>query len=87
MFFSVQAKPTTTSLKPLETALPIVPVDLNKTKQLPPAGKGYLCLQINGISSHAAQCVKSWIMNKAIDYIISIDTFEQQCIVIKGMLQ
>ena len=26
-------------------------------------------------------------MNKAIDYNLSIDTFEQQCIVIKGMLQ
>ena len=26
-------------------------------------------------------------MNKDIAYILSIDTFEQQCIVIKGMLQ
>ena len=26
-------------------------------------------------------------MNKFIDYILSIDTFEQQCVVIKGMLQ
>ena len=26
-------------------------------------------------------------MNKAIDYILSIDTFEQQCVVSKGMLQ
>ena len=26
-------------------------------------------------------------MNKAIDYILSIDTFEQQYVVIKGMLQ
>ena len=26
-------------------------------------------------------------MNKAIDYILSIDTFEQQCVVLKGMLQ
>ena len=26
-------------------------------------------------------------MNKAIDYILSIDKFEQQCVVIKGMLQ
>ena len=34
-----------------------------------------------------AQCVKSQIMNKAIDYILSIDTFEQKCAVIKGMLQ
>ena len=26
-------------------------------------------------------------MNKAIDYILSIDKFEHQCVVIKGMLQ
>ena len=26
-------------------------------------------------------------MNKAIDYILYIDTFETQCVVIKGMLQ
>ena len=26
-------------------------------------------------------------MNKAIDHFISIDKFEQQCVVIKGMLQ
>ena len=26
-------------------------------------------------------------MNKSIDYILSIDTFEQQCVVIKCMLQ
>ena len=37
--------------------------------------------------SHASQCVKSWILNKAFDYILCIDTFEQQCVVIKGVLQ
>ena len=26
-------------------------------------------------------------MNKAIDYILSIDTSEKQCVMIKGMLQ
>ena len=26
-------------------------------------------------------------MNKAIDYILSIDTFKKQCVVLKGMLQ
>ena len=26
-------------------------------------------------------------MNKAIEYILSIDTFGQQCVMIKGMLQ
>ena len=46
-----------------------------------------MCFQINSKSPHAAQCVKSRILNKAIDSILSIDTFEQQCVVIKGMLQ
>ena len=46
-----------------------------------------MCFQINSKSPHAAQCVKSRIMNKAIDSILSIDTFEQQCVVIKCMLQ
>ena len=26
-------------------------------------------------------------MTKVIDYILSIDTFEQQCVILKGMLQ
>ena len=54
---------------------------LHKTKQLTLTGKEYLCFQINKQSSHADQCVKSRILNKAIDYILSIDTFEQQCVV------
>ena len=36
---------------------------------------------------HAAQCVKSRVLNKVIDYILSINTFEKQCVVIKCMLQ
>ena len=61
---------------------------LSYTKQeIPPAGKEYLCFQINGRSYHASQCVKSQIMNKSIDYILYIDTFEQQCFVIEGVLQ
>ena len=42
---------------------------------------------MNGRSSHAAQCVKSRIINKDADSILYIDTFEQQCSVIKGMIQ
>ena len=38
-------------------------------------------------SYHAVQCVKSRILNKAIDSIFLIDPFEQQCVLIKGMLQ
>ena len=74
-------------MKPLNTTLHIAPVGLHKTKQLPPAGKEYFCFQINGKYPHAAQCVKSWILNNSIDSILSIDTFEQQYVVIKCMLR
>ena len=46
-----------------------------------------MCFQIKGKSSQAAKCVKSRIMTKVINYTLSIDTFGQQCVVIKGMLQ
>ena len=42
---------------------------------------------INNKSLNAAQCVKSRILTKAIYYILSIETFEQKCVVIKCMLQ
>ena len=85
--YSVQATSTTTCLTSLNTTLPITYVELHKTKQLPPTGKEYLCFQINGRYSHADHCVKSRILNKSIDYILYIDTFEKQCVVIKVMLQ
>ena len=74
-------------MTPLNTTIPIAPVELQKTKKSPQAGKEYLCFQINGRSSHATQCIKLRISNEAIDYILFIDIFEQQCVVIKGMLQ
>ena len=46
-----------------------------------------MCFQIDGKSFQAAKCVKSRITTKVIDYVLSIDTFEQQCVVLKGMLQ
>ena len=46
-----------------------------------------MCFHINSKSPHADQCVKSRTLNKAIDYILSIEKFEQQCVVIKCMLQ
>ena len=85
--YGVQATSTTTTLTPLNTTLPIVPVELHKTKKLTLAGKEYLCFQINSKSLHDAQCAKSRIMNKAIDSFLSIDIFEQKCVVIKDMLQ
>ena len=85
--YSVQDTSTTTCLTPLNETLPIAPVELHKIKQFPPDGKEYFCFQINGRSSHNAQCVKSRIINKAIDSTLYIDTSEQQCVVLKGMLQ
>ena len=46
-----------------------------------------MCFQKDGKTAQAARCIKSRIMNKVIEYVLSIDTFEQQCVVIKGMLQ
>ena len=46
-----------------------------------------MCFQIYGKSAQASKCVKSSIMNTVIDCALYIDTFEQQCLVIKGMLQ
>ena len=40
----------------------------------------------DGKSAQDARCIKSRIMNKVIDYVLSIDTFEQKCVVLKGML-
>ena len=85
--YSVQATSTTTHLTPLHDTLPIPSVKLHTTTELPPSGKEYLCFQINGRYSHADQCVKYRIPDKAIDSILSIDTFKQQCIVLKFMLQ
>ena len=84
---SVQAISTPPCLTPLITTLPPLPVELPKTTHLPPAGKEYLCLRVDNKSPNASQCVKSSLLNKAIDSILYINTFEQQCVVIKCMLQ
>ena len=84
---SVQATSTPPHLTLLITNLPLAPVELTKTTELPPVGKEYLCFQVNIKYPHAAQCVKSRVLSKTIDSILSIDTFEQQCVLIKCMLQ
>ena len=40
-----------------------------------------------GKSDQAARCIKSRIMTKVIDSILTIDTFEEQCVVLEGMLK
>ena len=84
---SVQVASTSHHLTPLITTLPLAPVELTKTMELPPVGKEYLCFHVNSKSPHVSQCVKSRVLNKFIDSILSIDTFEHQCVVIKFMLQ
>ena len=84
---SVQATSTPPRLKPLITTLPLLTVELPKTTHLPPLGKEYFCFQVYNKYPHAAQCVKSRVLNKVINSIPSINTFEQQCVVIKCMLQ
>ena len=74
-------------MTPLNSTLTIPDVKLHIKAKLSVAGKEYLRFQINGQSSQADNCVKSRIMNKVVDYILSIDTFEQQFVLTKDMLQ
>ena len=46
-----------------------------------------MCFQKDGKTAQAARCIKSRIMTKVIDSVLSIDTFEQQFFVLKSMLK
>ena len=85
--YSVQATYTPTDLTQLNDTLPITSIKLHTTTKLPPAGNEYFCFHINGKSPQDYKCVKYRITTKVINYTISIDTFEQQCVVLKYMLQ
>ena len=67
--------------------MPVCSFNLRTTLKLTLVGKEYMCFQIDGKSAQSSKCIKSRIMTKVIDYVISIDTFEQQYFVLKGMLQ
>ena len=43
--------------------------------------------QRDGKTTQDARFIKSRKIDKVIDSVISIDTFEQQCVVLKGVLQ
>ena len=45
------------------------------------------CFHIKGKISQSDMCVKSRIMTRVIDFILFIDTFEQKCAILKGVLQ
>ena len=85
--YSVHTTSALPPLTPLITTLTLAPFELTKTTEPPQAGKEYLCFQVNSKSPHASQCVKSRVLNKAVDSILSIDTFEQKFVVIKCLLQ
>ena len=53
----------------------VILLHLNTPPVLPPVGKEYICFQIGGKSALAAMCIKSMIMNKVVDCVLSIDTF------------
>ena len=61
-------------------------LNLNTPTNLPPVGKG-IVFQNDGKSAQAAKCVKYRINNKVIYCVLLIDTFEKQCVVLKGILQ
>ena len=46
-----------------------------------------MCFQNDVKAAQAARCIKSSIMTKLVDSVLSIDAFEQQCFVLKGILQ
>ena len=45
--------------------------------------KEYMCFMRKSKSDQAARCIKSRIMTKVIDSVLSIDTFEQKCLFLK----
>ena len=50
-------------------------------------GKEYMCFENNGKTAHNTRCIKSRIMSKVIGSVLPIDTSEQKCVVLKGMLK
>ena len=53
----------------------------------PPPAKYYTYFQIVGEISHAAQCAKSRTLIKFLKEIFDIESFEQQFVIIKELLQ
>ena len=57
------------------------------SSKLPAYGKEYICFHIGGKYVHAAQCAKSQALTKFIGSILDIESFEQKCVIMKGLLQ
>ena len=69
------------------SAMPVSSFNLHTTAKSKPVGKEYMYFQIDGKSAQTAKCVKSMIMTRVIDCVLSIYTSEQQYVMHKGMLQ
>ena len=81
--------PTTSTPNHHAQRIPSTPaslLNLQPTTKLPPVVKEYMCFQNDCTTSQTAKCIKSRKMNSLIDSVLSIDTFEHQCVVLKGML-
>ena len=61
-------------------------LNLNTIRILSTVGKYCMCFMKEGKSDQAARFIKSRKTNKAIDSVLSIDTFEPQCFMLKCML-
>ena len=46
-----------------------------------------MCFQKDGKTAQATRCIKSRIMTKVIEYVLSIDTFKKQYVVLIYTLQ
>ena len=62
-------------------------LNLNTPTILHPVGFFFLSFLKEDKTDQAGRCIKSSIITKLIDYVLSIDTFGQQCVVLKGMFQ
>ena len=57
-----------------------------KGQKVPPSGNEYIFFQTDGDTDHASQCAKSLALIKVVDSIIEIESFQQKCVIIKGLL-
>ena len=85
--YSIPTTLTPNYHKQFISAMSVRSFNLHTTSKLTPLGKEYMCFKIDGKYYQAYKCVESRIMTKLIDCVIYINTFEQQCVLIKGMLQ
>ena len=56
-------------------------------QKIPPPWKEYIFFQIDGKNARAEYCAKSLLLAKVIDFILEIELFYQQCVILKGSLE